>query len=354
MSRDAVGGAEQIAAAAEAGAVDAGWRSIVIAGAGSRVRGVLRSPAMGGGVSEDADIDDIARSAAWSQWQAAITDVLDHAPVNLLHMHGLDFHQYLPPPAVPVIATLHLPLSFYPPEIAELSARDVLLCCVSRSQRALGGPAFAGCPVVENGVPVPDAPPDVTKDDYVFALGRICPEKRFDDALRAAALAGVPLILAGTVYPYQAHREHFERDIKPQLDPDRRFVGPVTGRRKSALLSRARCVVVPSEVAETSSLVAMEALAHGTPVVARRVGALPEIIEPGVTGFLVDDVAEMAGAIDECRALDPVRCWEVARARFAEEHMITRYQALYAAALRGEARHVPVARPALAAKSRPL
>jgi hypothetical protein len=99
--------------------------------------------------------------------------------------------------------------------------------------------------------------------------------------------------------------------------------------RKRRLLAAARCLVVPSLVAETSSLVAMEALASGTPVIAFRSGALPEIVEDGRTGFLVDGVAEMADAMRRASEIDPEACRRAARERFTAERMCGEYLALY-------------------------
>ncbi|MGC1887701.1 MAG: glycosyltransferase [Stellaceae bacterium] len=100
-------------------------------------------------------------------------------------------------------------------------------------------------------------------------------------------------------------------------------------RPKRRFLTAARCLLMPSLIAETSSLVAMEAIACGTPVVAFPVGALPEIIEPGVTGFLVDDTCQMAEAIRAVETLEPERCREAARQRFSLERMITGYFGYY-------------------------
>ncbi len=97
-------------------------------------------------------------------------------------------------------------------------------------------------------------------------------------------------------------------------------------RPKRRFLTAARCLLMPSLIAETSSLVAMEAIACGTPVVAFPVGALPEIIEPGVTGFLVDEDAEAIRAVE---TLEPERCREAARQRFSLERMITGYFGYY-------------------------
>jgi glycosyltransferase involved in cell wall biosynthesis len=158
-----------------------------------------------------------------------------------------------------------------------------------------------------------------------MALGRICPEKGFHRALAAARLADVPLLLAGEVQPFPEHQRYYAERIVPRLDARRRYVGPVAIRRKRRLLSAARCLLVPSAAPETSSLVAMEALACGTPVVAFDVGALPEVVEHGRTGFLVRDVREMADAIARVGELDPGECRAAARERFSVDWMAARY-----------------------------
>ena len=123
-----------------------------------------------------------------------------------------------------------------------------------------------------------------------------------------------------------------------------RFIGPAGFARKRRLLSAARCLVVPSLAQETSSLVAMEALACGTPVVAFPSGALPEIIEHGRTGFLVHDEREMAKAIQAAGELDRALCRETARRRFTLDRMTRRYFALYEEMIMGGLADVPVGR----------
>ena len=184
-------------------------------------------------------------------------------------------------------------------------------------------------PPVRNGVPV-DALGVArhARRSFALVLGRICPEKGQHFALDAARAAGVPLLLGGEVYPYAAHEAYFAREVVPRLDRLRRFLGPVGFARKRRLLAAARCVLVPSTAPETSSLVAMEAAACGTPVVAFASGALPEVVEHGRTGFLVPDAAGMAEAIGRVGALDPSRIRRVARERFSEARMAGEYLAL--------------------------
>ncbi len=128
-------------------------------------------------------------------------------------------------------------------------------------------------------------------------MGRICEEKAPHLAIAAAKLAGVPLILAGQVYPFSYHQQYFEREICPTLGRGVSFIDSPLFEDKVALLRNARALLLTSTAEETSSLVAMEAMACGTPVIAMRRGAFPEIVAHGETGFIVDDVHEMAAAV---------------------------------------------------------
>jgi glycosyltransferase involved in cell wall biosynthesis len=275
-------------------------------------------------------LDDFARERAWAAHAQAIRRVLDATRVDIVHMHGFDYHAYLPPPGVPTLVTIHLPPAWYPRDALAPSRQGTVLQCVSSSQRA-EWPADLPAPiVVENGVHVERFALSATRRrDVVLSLGRICPEKGYHLALDAARAAGVPMLLAGRVFGYDHHREYFDREIVPRLDARRRFVGPVDFRRKRRLLAGARCLLVPSLAPETSSLVAMEALAAGTPVVAFPSGALAEIVEHGRTGFLVHSVAEMADAIRAAGGIDSEACRAAARTRFSARTMVAKYMELY-------------------------
>ncbi len=321
---DAAGGAEQVLTRLDAALVEAGHRSIVLACAGSTTRGACVETRAVSGVLTDAVRGEIQRAHA-----RAILEVLERERVDLVHLHGIDFWTYLPPPGAAVLITLHLPPSWYPEWIFRLERPRTWMHCVSRSQRRACRGEASLLPEIENGVPVDALRGCFRKCRYVAALGRVCPEKNLHTAIEAAVRADVPLLLAGEVFPYEAHQQYFREQILPRLDGLRRFVGPVGFERKRRLLSCARCVLVPSLAPETSSLVAMEALACGTPVVAMASGALPEVVEHGVTGFIVHDVEEMAEAIRAAEGIDPQVCRDTARRRFSADRMAQEYLALY-------------------------
>jgi glycosyltransferase involved in cell wall biosynthesis len=321
---DAVGGSEQVLSLLDRALVQAGHRSLVVACEGSSVYGQFIEVPREAGI-----LDDAARERARRRHRAAIAGALERWPVDLVHLHGLDFHEYLPPPGVPVLVTLHVPSSWYASEAFRPERPDTWLHCVSQAQAETCPPGLNLLPPIPNGVPVAELAARHAKRDFALILGRICPEKGIDLAIEAAKKADVPLLIAGEVFAYEAHRRYFDEEVVPRLDRARRFIGPIGFSRKRRLLTAARCLLVPSTAPETSSLVAREALACGTPVVAFPNGALRETVDEGRTGFLVADADGMAQAIRRASALDAQECRRVARERFSLDAMIERYLAVY-------------------------
>jgi glycosyltransferase involved in cell wall biosynthesis len=321
---DAAGGAEQVLTQLDFALTRAGHRSLVVACEGSTVAGTLiATPARRG------PIDDAARDAAHEDCRRAIQHAIEHWRVDLVHMHGIDFIHYLPPPGVPTLVTLHLPPEWYPPGVFAIDRPQTWLHCVSARQRR-ACPASANLlPEIENGVADELLTTRHARRRFAFMLGRVCPEKGFHIALEAADRAAVPLLLAGAVFQYDAHQSYFQQEIVPRLNRMRRFIGPVGATRKRRLLAAARCLLVPSVVAETSSLVAMEALACGTPVIAFPSGTLADIVQDGRNGFLVRNAVEMADAILAADRIDPEVCRQFARERFSLDRMVEKYVATY-------------------------
>ncbi len=324
LSRDSVGGAEQVLSRLDRALAAAGYRSVVIAPPGSKCAGEhIAGPA----VSQR--IDGAFRRRVYPELRRTIRQAIDDIRPDLLHFHGVDFHEYLPPPGDPVLVTLHLPLGWYPPEALRRARPETWLLPVSRDQASRAPAGVDLLPEIENGIDVDEFECAPRKQPFALLLGRICPEKGFHLAMGAVKQAGIRCVLAGSVSPYPEHLAYLRNEILPRLDHRLRWIGPASGAQKKRLLARARCVLVPSLVPETSSLVAREALAAGTAVVAFRAGALCEVIDHGRTGYLVETVAEMAEAISLADRIDPRACRDTARRRFAVRPMIASYFRLY-------------------------
>jgi glycosyltransferase involved in cell wall biosynthesis len=320
---DAPGGSEQILTMLDRHTTRSGNRSLVLAAEGSKVEGtLLASPRVDGPITE-AD-----REFARRVHRRLIMDALARYNIDLIHMQSLDFYQYMPPGSVPVLATLHLPPNWYPKEAFKIRRSNFYFHCVSASQERTCPNGERRLPYVGNGIELSHFRPG-RKKNFVLALGRICPEKGFHFALDAARKANCEMILAGKVFPFADHQEYFREEIRPRLDSHRRFIGPVGLAKKRELLAQARALLIPSTVEETSSLVAMEALASGTPVIAFDSGALPEIIEHGRTGYLVENTASMAKALGKVKDLDILDCRASACTRFSAATMLSRYDAMY-------------------------
>lgn len=323
VTRDPVGGSEQILARLDRALIARGHRSIVVAPEGSEVAGELRPvPAVAGPIGA-AEV-----RAAQAAMRAQVAAAIERERPDVVHMHGLDFDACLPASGPPVLVSLHLPLGWYGAGALVPERGDVFLHPVSRAQASTCPDGITLCEPIENGVEI--GAPAERKRGFLLALGRICPEKGFDDALDAAHHARMPLVMAGAVFPYPDHEAHFRAEIVPRLSWRRRWIGTVVGARKQWLMAAARCVLIPSRAPETSSLVAMEALAAGTPVIAYPSGALAEIVEHGRTGFLVDGVAAMAEAILHVSEIDPQQCRRRAAERFSAGRMIENYLGRYA------------------------
>ena len=305
--------------------VEAGHRSIVVAPRGSTSAGELTAldpvPAP---LTEETLRD---RRAACAR---VVDTVLREQHVDVVHFHGVDCDEYLPDRVdVPVVVTLHLWPDRHPAALLANRRPNVHLVCVSDAQRA-ACPKEASARTIRNGVDLSALVPraDGPRRD-VLLLGRISPEKGFHLAVDAAARAGLRVTMAGAVFPYHSHREYFDYVIAPRLSESVRFLGPVGFDRKRELLRSALCLAVPSILPETSSLVAMEALACGTPVVALRSPALEELIEEGQTGWLVRTEDEMADAFTRVRALSRDACRRAAEACCDLRAMTGAYLTLY-------------------------
>jgi glycosyltransferase involved in cell wall biosynthesis len=215
------------------------------------------------------------------------------------------------------------------------------LVSVSENQRA-PAPYLRWVRTVHHGHP---------KDQYAFSpepklgylafLGRIAPEKGVDKALAIATRAGLPLRIAAKID--FADRGYFNDRIAPLLKTAAYadYIGEIDDREKSTFLGGAAALLFPIEWPEPFGLVMIEAMACGTPVIAFRGGSVPEVIEHGVTGFIVENVEEAAAAVEEALALDRARIRERFEQRFTSDIMAMNYEAAYGAVLEMASAQVP-------------
>jgi glycosyltransferase involved in cell wall biosynthesis len=172
--------------------------------------------------------------------------------------------------------------------------------------------------------------------DYLAFLGRISPEKRLDRAIAIARRAGMKLKIAAKID--QEDRDYFKQNIEPLLRESRawvEFIGEVGGRDKDEFLGNAHALLFPIDWAEPFGLVMIEAMACGTPVIAWRNGSVPEVMEDGVTGFVVESIEEAAQAVGRVAGLSRETCRKVFEERFDASRMASDYLEVYRRLVRG-------------------
>ena len=251
------------------------------------------------------------------------------AEFDLIHSHvdylAFPFSRLVP---TPTVHTLHGRLDSPQIHMVMRQFGDVPLVSISEAQRRpLEDLDLAWAGTVYHGLPMEDYPIG-RGGGYLAFLGRISPEKRPDLAIAVAKRAGIPLKIAAKVDPVD--RLYFEREIEPLLgDPLVQFVGEIGEADKPGFLGGAMGLLFPIDWPEPFGLVMIEAMACGTPVIARPCGSVPEVITPGRTGFIADSVDEMVLAVKRLDRIDRLTCRREAEARFSVTQMVDAYEAIY-------------------------
>lgn len=212
--------------------------------------------------------------------------------------------------------------------------------CVSHAQaEMLGG----HLPVVHNGIDTSAVPFRDAPGDFLLTVGRLVPSKGTSLAIEVARRAGLPLVIVGGVsVDLPESREYYEREIAPRVDGSSvRLFADLPNSKVLELMSRARALLFPILWEEPFGMVVAEALAAGTPVVATPRGSLPELVEPGITGFLESGAEKLADAVERAGSLDRRRCRKSACERLDYRRMAAEYEALYES-LRTRSRPEPV------------
>jgi len=256
---------------------------------------------------------------------------------DVLHFH-IDY-MHFPLSArqtTPHVTTLHgrLDLPDLVPVYQTFPAMPVV--SISAAQRApLPWLNWQG--TVYHGLPADLYTFHATPGTYLAFLGRISPEKGVDQAIAIAQRVGLPLQIAAKVD--QVDRAYFQEVIQPLLaDPLIQHIGEIGDGQKDDFLGQAYAVLFPVEWPEPFGLVMIEALACGTPVIAYRRGSVPEVLEDGVTGWIVEGLEEAVQAIARVSKLSRPRCRQVFEERFSAARMARDYVAIYRQLLAGGAK----------------
>jgi glycosyltransferase involved in cell wall biosynthesis len=246
---------------------------------------------------------------------------------DILHSH-LDYWMFslLARSGTPAITTLHGRLDM--PELAAIyDLTQAPVVSISDAQRK-PLPCANFVRTIHHGLPLNLLTPQPVRPQYLAFLGRIAPEKRPDRAIAIARRAGIPLKIAAKVD--RVDQEYFDTLIKPMLDgPDVEMIGEIGDAEKPDFLSGAMALLLPIDWPEPFGLVMIEAMACGTPTIAFPAGSVPEIIDDGITGFIVKDEAAAVAATRRLGELDRGEVRRRFETRFSAQRMAEDYVQLY-------------------------
>ena len=301
----------------------------VFAAAGSEASSVVHAPAVW-----NRDLGQHDERLRELTYGARILESLRHrGAIDVVHDH-IGYGTLLATAQlsdVPVVHTVHGALTEPETTFYAALAGRVSLVAISRSQRH-SAPDLPWVGTVHNAVPFHQL--TVGNSDsaspYLLCLARICPDKGQHIAIEVARRAGMRLVLAGKVEATPASREYYATRVLPLVDSDRVVhITNVAGAEKAALLEGATALLAPIEWDEPFGLSVVEAMACGTPAISFSRGAAPEIIDDGLTGFLVRDADEMVAAVARVDEIDPADCAARTRRRFSAQTMADGYLRMY-------------------------
>jgi glycosyltransferase involved in cell wall biosynthesis len=246
---------------------------------------------------------------------------------DLVHFHIDCLHFPLTArSSVPAVTTLHGRLDLDEILTCYQRFRNLSFVSISDHQRQ-PMPWLDWAGTVHHGLPLDLHTPVERPGDYLAFLGRLSPEKGAETAVEIARRAGLPIRVAGKIDPADA--AYCAQRIRPLFDAGIEYVGEIGGRDKDEFLGGARALLFPIDWPEPFGLVMIEAMACGTPVVAYRRGSVPEVIDPGVSGFVVDGLDEAVAAVAACGALDRREIRRTFERRFSVARMTDDYLGIY-------------------------
>ena len=322
------GGIERVVSVLTEGLVAAGHEVTLFAAAGSRTSARLVTP-----LESPPPLGDLA----------SMMDDLHHCTAAFLRADEFDIvhdHTGMGPALAavlngptPVIHTLHGPWTESSRRLLSLVDDRVHLVAISGAQRTTN-PHLRYAGTVHNGIDLAAHPFHPIKEDFLVFVGRISAEKRPEIAVEVAREAGLPLVMV-IKQSEPAEQAYFEEFVAPLLGDDVVVIDQPRHEVKVDLMGRARALVFPIDWPEPFGLVMTEAMACGTPVITRPLGAAPEIVTDGITGFLCSTQSEMVDAVAAAAELRPKDCRSRVEKLFSAEAMVAGYEAVYRAALAG-------------------
>lgn len=318
------GGTERIVYDLTEALVAGGHEVTLIAAEGSRTSARLKAsgPAIAGLDGAPPGLPAAREAVALDQVRQARRDFdLVHCHTEFCHAAALDAW------GVPTLTTIHWRTDERDRQEFLQHFKELPVAAISGAQREAMPRHHRSAPVVYHGIDTQRYRLGDGAGGYAAFLGRMTDQKGPDRAIRIAAAAGLGTRLAGNLDV--GNPDYFIRAVAPLLGSSAEYLGTVTDHEKNRFLGEASVLLFPIDWPEPFGLAVLEAMLCGTPVVATAKGAMPELIEPGVTGFLVTDPSEWTDAISRARALDRAGIRRRAVARFSRERMADDYVEAY-------------------------
>jgi len=321
------GGIEWVVALLADGLADRGHDTTLYASGGSKTRAKLVS------VFETPPGAEFIGDP-WYDTMQAVSAYQNASSFDLVHDHsglvGPAIGSFVD---VPVVHTLHGPFTDDAKQVYTLLSGRIWYVAISEAQRAFC-PDLSYAGTVHNGIDVNRYPFRAEKEDFLLFLGRVIREKGPELAVEVAHRTGRKLVMA-VKKAEDFEKRYWDEVVEPHLDGSEEIIGEITVDEKADLLARAAAVLFPIQWPEPFGLVMTEAMASGTPVIAFRYGAAPEVIDDGKTGFLVETIDEMCQAVERAGEIDPKTARAHVEAGFSADAMVDGYLRAFERVLSG-------------------
>ena len=249
---------------------------------------------------------------------------------DLIHISATSFQNFLPATSLikcPVVVTIHSSnLEYNDAKMIFDYFPNVNYVFISHNF-AKRWPKPKNYSIIHNGINFDQFEFSDSPEDYYFWMGRIHQTKGVEDAVKFSQVTKKKVVLAGPV----RNQNYFDQKVKPYLNKNLKYVGPLGHKEKVKYYKSAKAFLMPIHWDEPFGLVAIEAMACGTPVLGYKRGALPEVVKDGIGGFLAeaDDIKQLIRFVDNIKSLDRQKVMEYARKNFSIEKMVKKYLALY-------------------------